>query len=271
MLQYPDLSYNDIHYYWGNSVVMLETKGVFTACYISSINDNVKFPITLTSVISEQKVISLRLQAFIRRVLVHHPALGYGDYQGVPLYLSPAAGANLRKGVDRSNLSALCPINWKTAVAKRLKLVADKAQALISSGRTTLPAEVSRSHRDLRSLYQSMNNISSRGRRIDGIIHIHKRAVIAKLLEQSVNNIYPPLASALDIIKRSNNIHGISISRDFALLRTSHDTSNTCTVYHRMTPVGTINVNTSNFMPSATLSTPAQACVTTIFNQLQEK
>ena len=271
MLQYPDLTLDDIQYYWGNSVVMLETDGAFTACVIASIRSSNKYPIMLTSVLTGEKVISLRRQAFVRRVLVHHPALGYGDYKGIPLYLSPSAGQGLRKGVDRANLTALCPIDWKESVSKNLKAITTKARRLIREGRSTLPVDVSRAYRDLTAMYSSMNHLSSRGSMIAGVIHITNRAITARLLEQSVNNTYPSVTKALLIITEDKALHGISVSRDFALLRTTGNSPDTCTVYHRMTPVGTISIQGGGFSPSVKLSTTARKCVADIFNQLSRE
>ena len=270
MLQYPDLTLDDIRYYWGNSIVMLSREGTFVACSIAGINREKRYPIVLNSVITGEHVISVSLPAFIRRVLVHHPSLGYGDYHGLPLYLSPRAGANLRKGVDDSNLTALCPFDWKASVRESLNEITKRARTIVADGKSTLPVDLSMDYQRARNLYQSMQGLSQRGELSKGRIGVGDCKVTASVMEQCVNNRYPTVPDAVETLESNLKAHGISISRDFALLRTDTLRKNV-TVYHRLTNVGTVSTQSCKFTVSKDLTTAAQQCVTLSFNRVLEK
>ena len=244
MLQYSDLTLQDVSYYWKNSILLLERHGDMIPCNIIEIDSDKNYPIQLGDLRTGERLIRLRLSTFVEKVLIHHPALGYGDYNGVPLLLSVRAGQEKRKGVSSNNLSVLCPIDWTGAAKARLTELQAKANALIDGGRTTLPRELTEEYARVRG---SVNTQPQRARRAGdmwmppsrktntGEIHIANQSTLAHIIYQCVNNKYPSLTQAMRTLQ-DKKIVGVSVSRDFALFNTAKD--NIVDIYHGMAHVG---------------------------------
>lgn len=250
MLQYEDLTLRDINYYWRKSILLFERDNIKIPCYISGIESDCEYPITLTSLLTETKVVNLRLPTFIDKVLIHHPALGYGDYKGIPFYLSTRAGQTLVKGVDNHNITILCPIDWRSILTKKLADISKKAASIIDGGNCTLPTQLSKEYSYLENLFvrrpalpYSRSCCSS-----EAVIRTnHNKIMCAHIMTQSVNNKYPSLRDALiSLGRKSPHRLGVSISRDFALLHSNNAPRGSVALFHNIAHVGHINLLTGD-------------------------
>jgi len=273
MLQYEDLTLRDVNYYWRKAILLFERDGAKIPCLIYQIDEDNRYPITLIDMRTSEKLVNLRLSTFVRQVLIHHPALGYGDYKGVPLYLSTRAGQNLTKGVDNNNITVLCPVDWGTAIKDRLTTLSKKANDIINSGKSTLPRDLSKEYLALQkaaAIWDSRNsqpNLS--GTTIaSGRVVIHNNEVWAHVINQSVNNIYPTLGQALNTIRRDTvGVTGVSISRDFAIVHTTKAPAGTAALFHKMAQVGYINLISGDVAYNKNIKDETVQSLKLIFNR----
>jgi len=68
MIQYDDLTLDDVSYYWSGSILLRETKGKYVPCIIRDIDHDSEYPIKLTDMRTGEHHIGLRLKTFKRTV-----------------------------------------------------------------------------------------------------------------------------------------------------------------------------------------------------------
>mgnify|MGYP001815530205 FL=1 len=265
MLQYGDLSLKDIADYWSGAMLMFERNGSFVPCVIEEMKGESNYPIVLHSAIDGKRLIALRLNTFVQKVLVHHPTMGYGDYKGIPLYLSPRAGRERRKGVDTGNLEALCPIDWSRSVKARMEEITKMAR----SSKGDLSSAVIQEYKNLQQLVQNVTRPRMRSmQHIPGRIRIRDKSILANVMVQCVNNEYPTLQAALRKMQNDTKRHGVSLSLDFAIIRCKDMANDSLCLYHRMSPVGSINLYSGDVTFNPELSSEGIACIKTAFNRV---
>lgn len=285
MLQYPDLRLADINYYWSGSILLRESKGRLLPCTLGNIDSSSSYPITLIDMATGERHINLKLKTFVRTVLIHHPSLGYGDYNGVPVYLAPRAGREKRKGLDTNNITALCPVDWAAAVNKCLAELTEEARRIASSNpRGSLPRSLTKRYNELKRLVVQVvpslgdgtqyipRNLRQPRRRLgvpnqSNMITIRDDKMWASIIAQSVNNDYPPVRSARRTL-RTTDVVGVSVSRNFALVRSNDVDSGTVKLYHRMSCVGTMSLESGAITFDKKLSKHASSAMELAFNNV---
>ena len=280
MLQYGDLSLGDVNYYWGGSILLLEKEGRKIPCKLYNVDTNANYPIVLRDLRTGERLVSLRLPAFIKRVLIHYPALGYGDYKGVPLYLSPRAGRERRKGVDDNNLSVLCPVNWAEAIIQRLKVLHKQGAELIDSGKTTVPQSITVEYIKLMRAHEGFGKrgLSSRrarsplqyfaGNEAATPINLSPKA-LASVLYQCTNSIYPSLVKACRELQVDKDLVGMSVSKEFALIHDKGAPPNSVALYHKMAMVGHLHFTTKEITFNAKLNNATRRAIDLAFNRVR--
>lgn len=283
MLQYPDLKLNDVIYYWQGSILLRKSGSQFLPCRLGRINGDSKYPIELIDMSTGEKHINLRLETFKHTVLIHHPSLGYGDYKGIPVYLSPVAGREKRKGLNIDNITAMCPVNWEASILKMLSKITEDSRAFLkSTGRVTLPSEITNEYTRLRSLVNEggrsragdrmLEMVSGRARRRNndpsGRVRIRDDKMWASVIAQSVNNNYPSIDEAIEQLQ-NDGVMGVSVSRDFALVKTQK--VKVANVYHRMSLVAKLNTSTGEIVYASKLSKVAAEILDLAINKLRRQ
>jgi hypothetical protein len=281
MLQYGDLSVRDISFYWMGSILLYERSGVKIPCKIMEVQGGgERYPVVLSDMRTGERLVSLRLSTFVRKCLVHHPALGYGDYEGIPLYLSTSAGRTLRKGVDSSNLRVLCPIDWKGAIITRMKELSKQAIKLVDNGKK-LSTKLSEEYQKLQQ-YVGGTSTSTSGLQYftaarrrqgapgaqDGGVRVKSPNMLADTIHQCVNNLYPTLQEAIDRMT-AKDVAGVSLSRDFAIFKASTAPKNTYVLYHKMAYIGDVNINTGAVGYVKTLNAATRKTLSLAFNRVR--
>jgi len=279
MIQYDDLTLDDVSYYWSGSILLRETKGKLVPCIIRDIDHGSEFPIKLTDMRTGEHHIGLRLKTFKRTVCIHHPILGYGDYKGVPIYLSPVAGRERQKGINRSHIFARCPIKWAAAVKESMLELRKEAHGIIEGGRQTLPSALTGDYFSMRTMLHTTGNLvrnrrqplrSERWASSDPTpLDLRRDATLASVIAQCVNNEYPPLTVAENALLDDSELHGKSLSRDFALIRVDSSSSPIVNLYHRMSLVGTYNLLDHRIAYLPTVSSAARQALDISFNKLR--
>jgi len=260
MIQYDDIQMRDVMSYWGSAILLNRRGGKYTACRITN-SPSREHGIELGGVINHESIGSYSLRDFIRAVVIHHPPVGYGDYHGIPLYLSPRAGHNLIKGVDTRNLEVLCPVNLKDSVAERIAEIRALSSKAVEAGGNITEA-IRREYANLSRMFEMVvcSGSGSAGTSLSRLPDV----VLALVLEHCVNDQYPSLSEALGLWDDDTSRIGVSISPDIALLK---KTRARWAVYHRMTPIGTITRGRV-FTPSKRLSPAAQVCMRRLLSKV---
>jgi hypothetical protein len=287
MLQYADLELRDISYYWGESTLLFERRGTFIPCRIGEIDAAADYPIRLVDSLSGDRLINLRLPSFISRILVHHPALGYADYSGIPIYISTKANRGRQKGVDHQNIRMLCPVDVQGKIIEAMQNVCRDGRAIIDGGQKDLPDAIRTEYRKLMELADKFGIRSGpvarrwgqirtdengrpqlevrqpplrrAGNVIEGEIRITNHNVRAKLLAQCVNDDYPAYRPAIKSLMSSKERIGTCLSKDFAVIKLEPlKNVPRLAVYHKMSHVGTIFPPNNDVVWNTTLSREGQ-------------
>jgi len=255
MITYDDLSLRDVHSYWGSgSVLLFERKGKYIACE-ASVNTDSNYPITLTEYATGERIISLRLKTFIRRVLCHHPVLGYADYKGIPLYISSAASRGMRKAVDSGNLNMYCPLNFQQAIKNHVLSIKRKVSKQIDS-QGFIDPKLEKEYNEVLTI----NGYISRLRNANSL----SRVGLAAMIEQCVNNNYAPVDTAINNLLEKDSMYGAILSKDFAVVRLDDGLK----LFHRSSFVGDMDKE-GNVQWNKELSKPARNIIDTLFNKVK--
>lgn len=250
MLAYSDLTLDDVSYYWKHSILLFEKGGIKIPCKIYTIDDSSTYPISLQDLRTGSRLISLRLSTFVEQVLIHHPPLGYADYKGMPLYLSPRAGRELIKGVNNDNISVLCPVSVYNSIIKKLENMSSNIRTNYTDKKKPIPKQLVKDYTSIKNTLSDLHeggdvNFDKSLRfivdRDSTTVIINSQKVLADLIYQCTNNRYMSINTGMEYIQDVSVVSGVSISRDFALINDTNVPKHCATIVHRLHNVGYIH------------------------------
>ena len=188
----------------------------------------------------------------------------------MPLYLSPRAGAERRKGVDVNNMRVLSPIDWSVAIKTRMQEISDLVRAKPES------VDVYRlEYTMLNRTYQQVGARPGYGRRASvnrGYCPtaLNNDVVIATIMSQCLNREYPTLKTAIRRLRDDPELIGVSLSLDFALVRHAGNKEGEVSIFHRLADAGTLVLDSGAWKFSG-LSSTGQRCLNTVFERSVER
>jgi hypothetical protein len=244
-----DITPDDIEYYWGSSILFWPDKEELVPVTVARSNSD-KYPYMLRRLGTNEKVSNVTTNTFVKRCLVHFPSLGYADLDGIPVFISPRAGANRTKGIDDGNLNMYLPIDVAKSINPVIRKLADKQRDALENGTVEIPKTEQQRYIHLRKLLQSYGVQELRRSQI------HLRSFVKadqdRMLRQVVNKLYMSPRDAWEHIKNPT-VAGVCINNDICWVRGTDNIH----LYHRLTPVGTVKSH-QRVVVRRSLSAPAK-------------
>lgn len=262
-----DLKVRDIDYYWSGSLLLWLYRGSYLPVTVRIMGDDGdQQPLQIRRYDTGEALAMMSIDTFIEQCLVHFPAMGYADLDGVPVYVSPRAGQHRTKAIDQNNVTMVVPINLKQAASHALKELTTKYRKALMKDPM---APMSKPDQRKRALY---NKLLVRGRpeRTGRIVRASNDTLTMlprletvyehRIVSQAVNKKYMTIPNALAYISKDPSVVGVAISTNCCIIR---DMDRRLRLYYRTSPIGQV-ITATTVRLSPTISMPARRVLSTL-------